>query len=205
MKKLFFLSIVLFSQLYAQAQNAIIPKIGIAVTSVDRNPELGSKSSRSGLVVGLAYDASVNELFSLQPELLYIQKGDHREAPGVEVNTRINYLEVPLLAKVKLGFDALKLYAVAGPSVGVGLNGETEARSLWMSGASDVEFGNEEGELKRVDIGLQAGGGIGYQVGKGTLLLDLRYGAGLSNLDNVEDWKFKNRAFTLSVGYAISF
>ncbi len=193
----------------ANAQITIIPKIGISVSKVAYevpvvNIDKDDLESVTGLVLGAGLEYKVNDLFSFQPELLYIQKGGRIDLGIVEGETKLNYLEIPLLAKFNFAVDPVKLYLNAGPSLGFGIGGENKGNILGFGGSGDIDFGDGDDELKPVDVGLQVGGGVGYPLGQGTLLLDLRYGAGLSNLSNAEDFMFKNRTFTVAVGYAFS-
>jgi hypothetical protein len=131
MKKKFLLSLTLVAlTFYVSAQITIIPKVGVTVSKVafKENEEIKYKP---GFMGGVAFNFPIWNVFSVQPEFHYIQKGfiystsettfgrtikDHRK-------TQINYVEIPILAKASFG----NFFINAGPSVGFGLNGKTKS------------------------------------------------------------------------------
>jgi hypothetical protein len=224
----------------AQAQVSIIPKGGLTLSTISyektANFSIEEEESKSttGFVAGLGFNIPITEdgFFSVQPEVLYLQKGyrvDYSNALGsLDLEEKFNYVEVPVLGKVNFGTEKIKLYVNAGPSFGYALDGKYESvvkagpLSLNTSGKNifEAEPDNSTGDdayfdpkyYNRLDIGLQFGGGIGLAVGPGAVLLDARYGLGLtnfykgntdnsSNADN--DPNIKNRVFAFTLGYAI--
>jgi hypothetical protein len=144
----------------------------------------------------------VENFFSGQPELLFIQKGENYDARGVETKATLNYLEVPVLAKVFFGGQVFKAYVNAGPSLGLGLTGNQKVEG----GETDIRVGDSSNDGRRYldsrfDFGLQFGGGVGIGLGPGSVLADVRYGLGLTDLSDATRCKNCNFAFTL--GYII--
>ncbi|GAB4401346.1 MAG: hypothetical protein OHK0053_23910 [Microscillaceae bacterium] len=100
---------------------------------------------------------------------------------------------------------------LAGPSFGIGLGGKAEASALGFSESIDIKFGDDDGSGdlyldNRLDFGLQFGGGVSLQLGPGSVVLDARYGLGLSNWfeeEDLIDTQSSNRTFALSLGYMI--
>jgi hypothetical protein len=240
MKKNLLLVAALFTFGAASAQVSIIPKAGLTLSTVshektDNFPfEKDDVVTNTGFTAGIGFNLPLTEdgFFSIQPELLYLQKGyriDYNNPFGsLDHKQKINYLEVPVLAKINFGTETIKLYVNAGPSFGYTLGGSYEsiiksgALSLTTSGKSffKEEPSNSTGDDEyydpkyhnRFDIGLQFGGGVGLAVGPGTLLFDARYGMGLNyfykgNTDNSSngdnDPNFKSRVFAFTLGYAI--
>lgn len=196
----------------AHAQIYIIPKVGATFTTI-RFTENENVGGRFGYVGGLAanFPLDPDRFLSIQPELLYIQKGSKLSQIPV-YNTQefiLNYLETPILVKISFNSQPLKAYVNAGPSVAYTLDGINKKGENNL----DIKFGNEEGTdfKNRIDLGLQFGGGVGLQVGLGEIQLDIRYGLGLSNLylndkDTVTQTgshTARNSAFALTLGYAI--
>lgn len=172
--------------------------------------------------------SSVDGFFSIQPELLYIQKGGALKASEMgetlKIKETLNYIEMPLLAKVSFCKDAVKAYLNAGPSLGYALGGKY---SFYYSGfgytrdkEGKIKFGEEPANyngddryygkesVNRRDLGLQFGGGLKLKTGTGAFLLDVRYGLGLSNYNKENTTHHlkadgKNRALAVSLGYAI--
>jgi hypothetical protein len=208
----------------AQAQVSIIPKVGLTISDVALPEKEEGQKSVSGMLFGAGFNFPiVGEVFSIQPELLYIQKGTALigSDQGVSLDMKIhtNYLEVPLLAKVAFGSESVKAYLNVGPSFGYGLGGNVNYKANIMGfpieGTGKVKFGekpedaNEEDWYieNRIDLGLQFGGGLAFKAGPGSILLDARYGYGMSNLSKDSsgsgDNKSQNRTIAISLGYAI--
>ena len=241
MKKTFLLLAILFAFGAAgYAQVSVIPKAGLTFSTIGLPNNSGfvfekdDVMSLSGFVAGIGFDLPIagDGFFSVQPELLYIQKGYKVEAAGdqgtLELTDSYNYLEVPVLAKINFGSERVKLYVNAGPSFAYALNGRfTQNVSLGPLSFSDEgknifkeEPDNSIGDdaylspkyYNRVDVGVQFGGGLGLKVGPGAVLLDARYGMGLTNFfkgnrDNstADDDRanVQNRVFAFTLGYAI--
>jgi len=92
-----------------------------------------------GVTGGLVTGYSFNEYFDLQGELNITQKGfvinesmgfDIFNFPmdiGVDYKNRFTYIEVPLLAKGKIGNEFVKAYAAIGPQFGYLAKGRSKA------------------------------------------------------------------------------
>ena len=241
MKKTFLFLATLFAFGAAgYAQVSVIPKGGLTLSTISRPNNSGfvfenpNVMSLSGFVAGVGFDLPIagDGFFSVQPELLYIQKGYKAEATtdvGFLVQTdSYNYLEVPVLARINFGSERVKLYVNAGPSFAYALNGRftrnvtlgplslsTEGKNVFKE-EPENSIGDDEylspKYFSRVDAGVQFGGGIGLKVGPGAVLLDARYGMGLTNffkgnrdndMPNDDRANVQNRVFAFTLGYAI--
>lgn len=143
---------------------------------------------------------------TLQPELLYVQKGATTEVANpftgqtMEMTATLSYLELPVLAAYELPVDApVSPYLFAGPAPALKLSEGVE-----VGGQSEEQ---DDEEIASFDLGLVLGGGADYTVeGVGTLTFDLRYTMGLinvadSDVEGQQDLSAKNGAFSLMVGY----
>ncbi len=116
--------------------------------------------------------------FMLQPELHWLQKGykieDATSAISIgDVTTTLNYIELPLLARINFG-GSVKLFAFAGPSVG-----------YLISGTYEDDYSEIDATEYLDDTEFSAHLGIG--AGLGTLEVDIRYMAGLSDISDSEN------------------
>jgi len=210
---LFFMSMAI-TTLYSQIK--FMPKAGASLSHVSYSNDLmydgEDYSSKIGLIVGLAVEIPlIGERLSLQPELLFHQKGFKYKYDDVDYhddyNYTLNYLELPVLAKVHFG----KFYAEAGPSFAYGIGGKYKGTSDYGNGSETftgkVKFGDEPDNSNpddeyidnALDINIQVGVGIKISV----IVIDLRYGLGMTNLyDAVDgyDNKSKNGSFQLTIG-----
>lgn len=166
--------------------------------------------SRAGVSLGAAVEIKLTSNMAIQPELNYTQKGFGFNAQGsdqgffinVENKTRVDYLEVPLFAKIYLGSGS-KVYFLAGPSLAVGIGGQSKSKvetdlfgtpfSITVKGK--VKFGNpptsynpeEDTEIyldNRLDFGIQ--GGLGISLYR-QAAIEFRYNYGLSDAQDEED------------------
>jgi hypothetical protein len=210
MKRTLLLAAALFAfGAAAQAQVSIIPKAGIVSSTIwfKETANFVSDAETVGRVTGITSGVGFNVrlakdgAFSVQPELLYVQKGYRvnfsNAAGSLDSRVQFNYLEVPVLARFTLGMERFNLYINAGPSFAYGLNGQYEivsgAGAFSSTHAGKNIFGKrpdtymgtatyyDPKSYSRVDVGLQFGGGAGLSAGPGTLSIEARYGLGLSH------------------------
>jgi hypothetical protein len=212
----------------------IIPKAGISISNVSTSSiESGFISikpkSTIGFTGGIGINFPINDKFSVQPELLFTQKGSRIKQETsfsifgssaffkADAKATISYLEIPVLAKVTFG-DDLKYYINAGPSVSIGLGGKYSYEFTVSDGSNPPETEKDSGSIKfgessdpdqsigyikkRVDIGIQIGGGV---IIAQKLIIDLRYGMGFTNInsDSSDSGKAQNRSFQITVGMPI--
>jgi hypothetical protein len=246
MKKTLLLFAAAFAFGAARAQVSVIPKVGLTLARqhFDQTPNtiFGKEyyKTNCGLTAGVGFNVPLSKeksLFFLQPELLYVQKGQRFEyanefykAKGKDV---MNYLEVPVLAQVKFGTEQIKCFVAAGPSLAYALGGRYAFDGVTLGGIAGGTSTHLEGRtvfrkapennisnnqymdpayFNRLDVGVQAGGGIGLAVGPGMLQLEARYGHSLTsfykgNTDNNstadDQANFWNRTLAFTLGYAI--
>jgi hypothetical protein len=226
--------IVIGSVSLIQAQT-LVPRIGttISTTTIEQpnnEDQSGKITSQTGFTAGLGYNVSVKALgkvmFSLQPEINYIQKGYIVSTAGEfqigepiykysgQSEFTINYFEIPVLAKFEFGGDKVKVGAFVGPSIGFGLGGKYktvfnidkgEDGTETQEYKGDIVFYRPEGEVDKteldhnIDFGIQAGASV-------TLLkyiqLDVRYGMGLTDVNH--DDESKNRVIQFGVSVPIT-
>ena len=138
-------------------------------------------------------DFSFSDLISLHPEVLFSQKGVKYTSGGggyTGSNTtqiRINYIDVPLLLRVK----ADGLFFEAGPQVGFLASRKFEIDNTTISTSTDG--------TRKVDVGYIAG--VGYQLPQG-LELGVRYNGGISDVNDPSlGTKTRNSVFQFQLGY----
>ncbi len=142
-------------------------------------PKDVTPSNRQGLAVGVNVEVPVEEYLSLQPELLFVQRGANLAKVGsLSVDAKYNSLELPLLAKVRLN-GPVSPFLVGGPVAIWNISRSVVAST--PSGATGIGF-----NPKSFDFGAAVGGGLDV----GPFTAQVRYTFGLTNLDeNSADWK----------------
>lgn len=179
------------------------PKVGLTYSTLtgDETDELGYKLGFSGGAF-LAY--AFGDWFTLQPEVLYSQKGaqeSHDTLSGELTNTvSMDYIEIPLLAVLTIPTQSRwtpKLFA--GPAFGILISAEQKAERAGEERTADIKD-----DLEDFEVGIVFGGGVDVEVGPGAITADLRYNWGVTNIvaDAEEGFSVKNGVFSFMVGYA---
>jgi hypothetical protein len=204
--------VVLFAiSVNAQVQFGVKAGLNLANVSVTEGGESADTKMKPGFHIGAIVDLSLSESFSVQPGLLFSQKGTKSEGSysqqGITVDTKstmkLNYLDIPINAVLKLEAGSSKIHLFAGPVISYALSGKTtvEASAMGISNSedADVEFGSEDGQMKRLDFGVNVGAGIQFN----KILVSANYNLGLANLISGGDSDnfMKNRTIGISVAY----
>ncbi len=167
------------------AQDILIgAKAGLNLATLQ--PDLPDPATRTSIHLGGMAELPINEVFSIQPELLYSSQGVKDDSDDDEV-VRLNYISLPILAKY---YVAEAVSIEAGPQLGFLLSAEVE---------DNGETVDIKDNTKSVDFGLAIGAAYKHESG---LNFGLRYFMGSDINDISEDpEKFKNRVFQISIGY----
>jgi hypothetical protein len=183
---------------FAAPAAAMGPGIGVRLgatggdMSVD--PSTGitdGPSPRMGILAGVYKGLPLGPMSSLEFGAYYIQKGVKTtfETFG-ETEGRLDYLEIPVLFKVKP--MAFPVYVAGGGYYSFKLSAkEKAAGSDWV---------DAEG-VKSSDLGLGFAVGMDFPLTALTLNLDLRYDLGLVNIQSEGDGDMKTKTFMASVGF----
>ena len=149
----------------------------------------------TGLVAGVFMTFPIASWLDLQPEVLYSVKGSRFAESGFSGSALIDYLEVPLLARIsRRGSGKTGFYAAGGPYAAFKLRARTRVK--FGGSTEEVDIGEE---VESTDFGLSIGGGLEF----GSLVFDGRYSHGLKDIDKdrSDDTKVTNRAVTITAGF----
>ena len=160
------------------------------------------RDSRVGFCAGGFIARDLGNLSMLQLEALYISKGgkDADALDALAETVTINYLEIPLLAKLIIpttkkkpsyfaGEEGLRPNIYVGPFVAFKLNN--------YDNITDSDF-----KVKDFDYGIAFGGGFDVDVYTGKIVMDIRYTLGLKKIaDYDSNPDFKNGVMMMMVGY----
>ncbi|WP_242929416.1 porin family protein [Pontibacter vulgaris] len=197
MKKLLFLIVFAFATVSAaQAQNVKFGVRGganISNLSGDLRDE-DRFENKVGFHAGATLNFGiVDDFFSIQPELLYSQKGFKNSDSEVTIlgqtrrregKVNYNYLELPVLARIKAG----PLYFEGGPQASYLLSVNNETKTYVNNNLqSTTRDENSKEGLAEFELGYAAG--IGLAAGNG-LSLGVRYNGSFSDFVD-EDVNFE--------------
>jgi hypothetical protein len=170
--------------------------------------DLNPKNS-TGLALGALLEIGLGERFAIQPEVNLVAKGYRLDDDGFSDYTeKFNYLEVPLLLKLRFGGENIGVYLAAGPSFGYALSGHKKGTTIF-GGQVDEDIDFDQDLLKRTDFGAQAGIGINLGLGPGALFVDGRYLLGFTDLNDdptlADELEIRHAGINLNAGYKITF
>jgi hypothetical protein len=198
MKKIIF-SIVFLTLGWAtsQAQSFNLGvKAGVNLAKI--NADFAKEENRLGYQIG-AWARIGNSVY-LQPEAYIGSKGnkfisitqDNGNEVSAEGKVKFTTLDIPLLLGTKFGSKNLNFRVMAGPVLSLVLDENTTFSSAFNQ-ATDF------GDYKNQAFGIQAGAGVDV----GSISVDLRYEAGVSNISKSEKYKQTPNLFQLSLGFKI--
>jgi len=162
-------------------------KVGLNVANLSTDEEDFNPKTRTGVVAGLFVVVPINSAVRFQPEFLYSQQGAKVEDGSDSGTIELDYFQVPLLARFRLGSGS-PVGVLVGPSLGF----RTRARIKANGETQDIKDDTES-----TDVGLVAG--VSFEGGNS--VVDVRYTWGLKDIDKDSTSSAKNRVFSASVGF----
>ncbi len=170
------------------------------VNLADFTGDIEQNERKLGIAGGLFLNFGFTEIFSVQPEILFMVRGTKHEQLE-NTGYHLTYFEVPVLVKLSLPTDAAFIpHAFAGPSFGLLL----DARLKYVNVDNSVKD-----YFNSIDYGAVVGTGFDFLIGQGRLVLDARYSFSLANIleeaENEDDDELKNSGITIMVGYGYTF
>ncbi len=154
------------------------------------------KKAVLGAQAGVSLRAGITSRFSMVSEFYFFMKGAElgvNNPFNTHNNTiRLYTFELPVLARVHLG----RFHINAGPAVAYNFYGSQKIEST----TSDLSFTNTLGGFKRWEASIQVGGGYRFHTKRKSLLLDVRYNYGLTNVSY--DREIYNRSLIISLHFS---
>jgi hypothetical protein len=210
MKRILLAAIIVAFAISANAQVQFGIKGGLNVTNRTDDYDDGSSynyDDRVGFHIGFISDISLGFNMTLQPGILYSQKGCTipEDESNYEQKYNLNYIDIPFNLMYKLDAGLAKIYFAAGPNFGFGIGGKYKVIGISdqqdYSGydvSSDINFGSGNGDdFKTFDVGFNLGAGIQFS----SIQLGLQYTFGISDLSNDEDYSIRNNGLGISLTY----
>lgn len=187
MKKLILMAVMALATVTSFAQQAvgtftIQPKVGLNLANLTSS----EGDIRAGVAAGVEFEYQVSDIFSLSAGALYSMQGCKNTIEGVDVTTKLDYVNVPILANV---------YVVKGLAVKLGLQPgfnvthKMSAKQGSASGSVDIPG------VKSVDFSIPVG--LSYEYSN--FVFDARYNFGVTKV--ADDADSKNSVFQFTLGY----
>ncbi len=154
--------------------------------------------SRIGFLAGFYLNYQISgSPFSIQPEVLYAQKGLETDRDSY----KIDYIEIPILARLNFfNYSKLLPYVFFGPHISFKVNADTPPIVVYDSAVIPdtpaVQNSINEGDVNSTDFGITIGAGINF----GNFDLGMRYAAGLTKISDDENVSAKNGVLSITTG-----
>ncbi len=129
---------------------------------------------------------------------------------GAQIETRIEYIEVPLVAKYHFVEKGVTPYVKAGASAGYAFNGtitpKVNAIINWNLPKININLKNDR--YNQLDISALVGAGVSIPVEEmGSFHFDLTYRHSLNDMfqDNITNIKIKSHGMSAGIGFTMNF
>jgi hypothetical protein len=210
MKKLLLIAATAVVAQTATAQISVAPEVGFQMTNV-KEKTLGEKASndmKAGLRAGINADFGITNNIHVSAGLFYSGMGTKATQSGEDMGIKysytatlsLDYVQVPVYINYMTGeAGSNRFFAGVGPYLGYALGGKIKVEDE----SQKVEFGNETGKMKRMDLGINVN--AGYMLSMG-IYARAFYSMGLVNYqgNGNSDNSLKNSSFGLTLGYNFS-
>lgn len=195
MKKVLLLYIIFLlcvSGVWAQGMMHYGIKGGFTMANINGDDVPDDTDPRNGFTGGIFGIFPMNDMLAIQPEVLYVMKGhtrkSHNERSSQDINYKLDYIEVPILACVMLPL-AFPVNIMAGPSIGFNLSADIERQ--------DTDYDIKDW-VKSTDFGVAFGIGTIMR----NVTFDVRYTMGVISVDDSEEeYDIKNNVFSIMLGF----
>jgi hypothetical protein len=188
------------------------PRLGLNVANFNGDDAEGL-DPRVGACLGGFIEYPLTPIISLQGEVLYTMKGAMESSMGIDLVWKMNYVEVPLLARLNFPISgSIRPYLLAGPGIAFNTGAEWEVSGFGQSASMDI------GDyVKGTDLGAVLGGGLSFPVGPYWMAAEVRYEFGMATIDEdlvpfleevsgedlpMDELDLKNGTFSVVVGLA---
>jgi len=165
-------------------------------TGADARDPLATLQSRVGFMGGIFLSVDLSRVLSIQSEVLYTMKGATYIANDDTYTDKLyaDYIEVPMLLKLRIPIPVVRPFIFGGPTVGFKL------QEKLMSNGEEIPL--TEALFKNNDYGAIFGAGL--NLGR-NLMLDVRYSLGLQRVLAVFEGAqpdYKNGVWSATIGIA---
>lgn len=167
-----------------------------------RGDDAGNVDWHSGFAGGLFVNVAVLKFFTVQPELLFRQRGGENNNETFNINQKLNltYMDLPVLFKLRVPIaKTFYPHVYAGPQFSYNIKGDYKVSAGAVSAEDPVE-------VRKVDFGGVMGFGLDVVVKRLFLTADFRYGLGAINIDDSDEpFLLKNKDLSILLGIGVNF
>lgn len=188
MKKILLTAVVMLASVASYAQQAVgtftlQPKIGMNVASLTK---CDGCDPRIGLAAGVEAEYQATDIFSVSAGLIYSMQGNKAKEEGVTLTTKLDYINIPILANV---------YVTKGLAVKLGVQPAFNVRDKQKLSGGKASVEAEDVGAESFDFSIPVG--LSYEYNN--VVFDARYNFGVTNIADGGD--SKNSVFQFTLGY----
>lgn len=188
MKKILLMAVVMLASVASYAQQAVgtftlQPKIGMNVASLTK---CDGCDPRIGLAAGVEAEYQATDIFSVSAGLIYSMQGNKAKEEGVTLTTKLDYINIPILANV---------YVTKGLAVKLGVQPAFNVSDKQKSSGGKASVEAEDVGAESFDFSIPVG--LSYEYNN--VVFDARYNFGVTNIADGGD--SKNSVFQFTLGY----
>lgn len=203
----FFFFLFCLSTGYAQQRFSAGPRLGLNLSNYWGNAD-GMKF-KPGIAAGAFLMYSSLNHFGISADVMYSQRGTRFNNGSLQFTQRVNYLEIPVLARYFLTLSGnFRPNLFVGPSLAIKMNAK-RVNSEYNGGGLILPIdGENSNDFKNLDLGATGGFQLNWGVGnRQRFLIDARYNLGLTDVQtNLPNrWgprsSLQNSTITLTLGY----
>lgn len=185
-------------------------KAGVNISTFGGADAPSDLKSLTAFSAGVFFNLSLPGPISIQPEVLYSQKGAKSTSSSYTSSINLTYIEIPILLKFNIPLAPaapVKPNVFAGPAAGFLITAKAK-----IDPAPPAPFPAEtdiKDEFTNMDLGVVMGVGLDIDLVAVQLTIDARYFLGLNTLDKNEDptthtkEDVKNRTASVNIGIAL--
>lgn len=188
MKKILLMAVVMLASVASYAQQAVgtftlQPKIGMNVASLTK---CDGCDPRIGLAAGVEAEYQATDIFSVSAGLIYSMQGNKAKEEGVTQTTKLDYINIPILANV---------YVTKGLAVKLGVQPAFNVSDKVKLSGGKASVEAEDVGAESFDFSIPVG--LSYEYNN--VVFDARYNFGVTNIADGGD--SKNSVFQFTLGY----
>lgn len=188
MKKILLTAVVMLASVASYAQQAVgtftlQPKIGMNVASLTK---CDGCDPRIGLAAGVEAEYQATDIFSVSAGLIYSMQGNKAKEEGVTLTTKLDYINIPILANV---------YVTKGLAVKLGVQPAFNVSDKQKLSGDKASVEAEDVGAESFDFSIPVG--LSYEYNN--VVFDARYNFGVTNIADGGD--SKNSVFQFTLGY----
>lgn len=188
MKKILLMAVVMLASVASYAQQAVgtftlQPKIGMNVASLTK---CDGCDPRIGLAAGVEAEYQATDIFSVSAGLIYSMQGNKAKEDGVTLTTKLDYINIPILANV---------YVTKGLAVKLGVQPAFNVSDKQKLSGGKASAEAEDVGAESFDFSIPVG--LSYEYNN--VVFDARYNFGVTNIADGGD--SKNSVFQFTLGY----